>query len=253
MEATDEMVEEVLRSERMIVNSLLSKLDRTSKIISDWLKRNTRGRSIKVELPTSTQRKVRAAMGRNFNSHIITANNIAHAKKNHGIDGLKNTANSIPLRDEDFALMPYIMVAPDYVTRGSFDSSGIESIRFYKTLSNGYVVVEEKEQKNSPDDMETITMWAEQSTNVPNARNMRPSDSTSKPADVIDNTTARTVIISQDDVAKIRKDAEIVVSSDVKTEFHRVFHGSGAKFDHSYMGTGEGYQAFGWGTYVSGG
>ena len=34
----------------------------------------------------------------------------------------------------------------------------------------------------------------------------------------------------------------------------RVYHGSGAlfdKFDHSFMGTGEGNQAFGWGTYVS--
>lgn len=34
----------------------------------------------------------------------------------------------------------------------------------------------------------------------------------------------------------------------------RAYHGSGAKFDafdHSYMGTGEGAQAFGWGTYVS--
>ena len=37
-------------------------------------------------------------------------------------------------------------------------------------------------------------------------------------------------------------------------EMMTVFHGSGAKFDkfdHSYMGTGEGAQAFGWGTYVT--
>ena len=37
-------------------------------------------------------------------------------------------------------------------------------------------------------------------------------------------------------------------------EFHRVFHGSGAKFDkfdHSHMGEGEGAQAYGWGTYVT--
>lgn len=36
--------------------------------------------------------------------------------------------------------------------------------------------------------------------------------------------------------------------------FSRVYHGSGAKFDrfdHSFMGTGEGAQAFGWGTYVT--
>ncbi len=40
----------------------------------------------------------------------------------------------------------------------------------------------------------------------------------------------------------------------VSPEFHRVYHGSGAKFDrfdHSFMGTGEGSQVFGWGTYVT--
>lgn len=37
-------------------------------------------------------------------------------------------------------------------------------------------------------------------------------------------------------------------------EFMQVYHGSGAKFDkfdHSFMGSGEGAQAFGWGTYVT--
>ncbi|MBQ6694328.1 MAG: hypothetical protein IJN24_05605 [Bacteroidaceae bacterium] len=40
----------------------------------------------------------------------------------------------------------------------------------------------------------------------------------------------------------------------VSAEFSRVYHGSGAKFDrfdHSFMGMGEGAQAFGWGTYVT--
>jgi len=32
---------------------------------------------------------------------------------------------------------------------------------FYKDPENGYVIVAEKELKNSPDDMETITMWAD--------------------------------------------------------------------------------------------
>ena len=38
------------------------------------------------------------------------------------------------------------------------------------------------------------------------------------------------------------------------TRFRSVYHGSGAefdKFDHSFIGTGEGNQAFGWGTYVT--
>ena len=39
-----------------------------------------------------------------------------------------------------------------------------------------------------------------------------------------------------------------------ESRFRVVYHGSGAefdKFDHSFMGTGEGNQAFGWGTYVT--
>lgn len=221
--ATPEMVQAVMgneNAERQAVNDGLSRLERISKIITGWLKNNTRGRSIEVELPVLTQRKIRAKMGRDFDSHVITANNVAHSKKNHGINGEKITDNSIPLRDEDFALMPYVMIAPDRVERGSFDTAGRESIRFYKNLSNGYVVVVEKEQKNSPDDMETITMWAELSANVPNARNMRPSNSTSKPANV-DETDARTVIISPDDVAKIRKDAENAILNDIKIEKSR--------------------------------
>ncbi|MBR4294145.1 MAG: hypothetical protein IKT53_04080 [Bacteroidaceae bacterium] len=207
VEATPEMVQAVLGAEMMSVNDRLSQLEKVSKIVANWLKNNVRGRSIKVELPLATQRKIRAKMGRNFGSHVITANNVAHSKKNHGENGIKNTENSIPLRDEDFALMPYIMVSPSYVERGSFDSKGSESVRFYKILSNGYVVVVEKEQKNSPNDMETITMWAELSANVPNARNMRPSKSTSE-----------TVTISPDDAAKIRKDAENAIRADVKVE-----------------------------------
>ena len=44
-------------------------------------------------------------------------------------------------------------------------------------------------------------MWAELSANVPNARNVLPS-----------STTSKTVTISPDDVAKIRKDAENAIS-----------------------------------------
>ena len=205
-------------AQRQVVNSRMSKLDKVSRAIMNWLKNNTRNRRFEIELPAATQRKIRKEMGRDYDTHSITANEIAHSKKNHGVNGIKNTSNSIPLRDEDFALIPYIMTSPSYVERGSFSTDGSESIRFYKTLSNGYVVVVEKEQKNSPDDMATISMWAELSANVPNARNMRPSNSTSKPATVANNTGAGTVIISPDDVAKIRKDAENAILFDTKVE-----------------------------------
>lgn len=49
---------------------------------------------------------------------------------------------------------------------------------------------------------------------------------------------------------------EIVANAteELNIRFRRAYHGSGAdfdRFDHSFMGTGEGAQAFGWGTYVS--
>ena len=50
------------------------------------------------------------------------------------------------------------------------------------------------------------------------------------------------------------KGTKLLSASENVPEFMKVFHGSGAKFDkfdHSFMGTGEGAQAFGWGTYVS--
>lgn len=244
------------QGEQVRTQTMIDGLEKAANFIAESVKGKKRNQRITIELPSTTIRKIRNVLGRNFDSHNITANSIIHAKKNHGIGGNKITNNSIPLRDEDFSLAPYIMTAPDVVEKGSMDASGRESIRFKKNLSNGYAVVVEKEQKNSPDDMETITMWAElSSSNVSDARTkIRPLSSTSQPANEYRKTNARTVIISSDDAAKIRKDAEDAIKADAKLREHRVFHGSGAdfdRFDHSHMGEGEGAQAYGWGTYVT--
>lgn len=47
---------------------------------------------------------------------------------------------------------------------------------------------------------------------------------------------------------------ELADEVDEQVMFHRTYHGSGAKFDkfdHAFMGTGEGAQVYGWGTYVT--
>ena len=224
------------------LNSAASSLAKAASTIKDWLTNNKRGKTFRLELPMRTSRMVREVMGRDFESHNITANGIAHAQKNHGINGAKLNEKSIPLTKEDMELLPYIMTAPDYVRRGSNDATGRASVRFYKELSNGYVVVAEKEYKNSPDDMETITMWAEKSDKATNAqRNAAP------------DTHVQNAILDID-VAKIHKDAEDAIANDVKVRENRVWHGSGTDFeafDHSHMGEGEGSQAFGWGTYVT--
>ena len=224
------------------LNSMASSLAKAASTIKDWLTNNKRGKTFRIKLPLRTSRMVREVMGRDFESHNITANGIAHAQKNHGVNGAKLNERSIPLTKEDMELLPYIMTAPDYVRRGSNDATGRASVRFYKELSNGYVVVAEKEYKNSPDDMETITMWAEKSDKATNAqRNAAP------------DTHVQNAILDID-VAKIHKDAEDAIANDVKVRENRVWHGSEADFetfDHSHMGEGEGSQAFGWGTYVT--
>ena len=230
------------RGERVRTQAMLDGLAKAADTIHSWIKGNKRGRVFTIELPESTQRKIKEAMGRDFDSHNITANGIAHALKNHGVKGNKLNKNSIPLREEDAELIPYIMTAPDYVKKASTDVSGRESVRFYKELSNGYVVVVEKEYKNSPDDMETITMWAETSSEATNARQ-----------EAVPDTHVQNAILSTD-AAKIRKDAETAIENDRKIREQRVYHGSGAdfeSFDHSHMGEGEGAQAYGWGSYVT--
>lgn len=68
------------------------------------------------------------------------------------------------------------------------------------------------------------------------------------------HSTSETIVISEADAAKIRKDAEDAIRNDEKISQHKVYHGSGADFDafdHNHMSEGEGAQAYGWGTYVT--
>ena len=214
----------------------LSDLQKAERFIVEGLKSNRRNGHFLIELPSKVKRMVRNAMGRDFDSHVITIGGIRHGLKNHGVSGDKLSLRSIPIREEDAALIPYIMTAPDYVRKGS-TLNNRDSVRFYKTLENGYVVVVEKEWANSATDLETINIWGELSDAV----NVRKD-----PEQNVRNAT-----IGRSDAAKIRKDAETAIKNDEKISLHKVFHGSGndfERFDHSHMGEGEGAQAYGWGT-----
>ena len=240
----DEKAQQVLdevngRGAQVRLQAKLSALSKAAKLIHNWIANKARGKIFTIELPEATRRMIRNVMGRDFDSHNITIDGIRHGLKNHGVEGKKLNANSIPIREEDAELIPYIMTAPDYIKKGS-EKNGRDSIRFYKTLTNGYIVVIEKEFDYSIDDMETINVWAELS-DVTNAHGTLDS-------------TSETITIGRSDAAKIRKDAEDAIRKEEKLREHRVFHGSGAEFDafdHSHMGEGEGAQAYGWGTYVT--
>ena len=223
------VLDEAKISDDIRTHAMLSSLVKAANVIRGWLANNKRGKSFTIELPTATQHMVRRAMGRDFDSHNITANGVAHAQKNHGVGGQKLNKKSIPLTKADMELIPYIMTAPDYVRRGSDDVSGRVSVRFYKELSNGYVVVAEKEYKNSPDDMETITMWAEISDKATNAQRKTAPD-----------THVQNAILDID-AAKIRKDAENAIAKDQNIREHRVYHGSGVRFFRTSNGEAYGF------------
>ena len=190
---------------RYSIPARLQQLNKAEEFIKSSIQGKRRNKSFKITLPTVVLKEIKKVLGRDFDSHNIDANSFVHAKKEHGINGQKNNMSSIPLRDEDFALAPFIMVAPDMVQKGNMDAAGRESVRFIKNIDNGEVIVVEKEQKNSPDDMDTITMWADLSSNVLDARQRRPL-----------STTSETVVISSDNIAKIRKDAEEAIKKDVE-------------------------------------
>lgn len=210
-------------------HAMIASLTKAAYTIRGWITGNKRGKSFTIELPETTRIMIRRVMGRDFDSHNITANGVAHAQKNHGVGGQKLNKKSIPLTKADMELIPYIMTAPDYVRRGSDDVSGRVSVRFYKELSNGYVVVAEKEYKNSPDDMETITMWAEMSDKATNAQRKTAPD-----------THVQNAILDID-AAKIRKDAENAIAKDQNIREHRVYHGSGVRFFRTSNGEAYGF------------
>ena len=189
----------------------LGGLKKASDFILSFLKGGTRQRSSKFEIPERANRLAEKAIGHKINSHTINANELTHAKKRHGVNGSANTENSIPLRDEDFSLMPYIMSAPTRVVKGSMSSNGTESVRYEKDLSNGVVIVVERDGRFDVSDMENITMWAQKksATNVTVAP--RASHSTSE-----------TIVISEADAAKIRKDAEDAIRNDEKLRKQKV-------------------------------
>ena len=228
-----------LKAYNVQFQKIKNSLDKAERFILKGLQEKRWKDTFKIELPQKTQQMVKNAMGRDFDSHVITISGIRHGLKEHGVGGKKITERSIPIREEDAALIPYIMTAPDYVRKGSTKNNR-ESVRFYKTLKNGYVVVVEKEFDNSIDDLETINIWGELS-DVSNAQGTLLR-------------TSETPTIGTSDAAKIRKDAENAIENEGKIQEHRVWHGSGNEFDafdHSHMGEGEGAQAYGWGTYVT--
>ena len=178
----------------------IENLHKASTTINKWIKQNKNGK-FKIELPSFVEKKIENTIGRHVDVHKIDSKGIRHSIKNHGKKGRKVGKQDIPILDEYYMLIPYIMVAPDRIEKGSDDLS-MESVKFIKKLSNGDLIVVEKESINNPDVFETINMWGKLS-DVVNAKSP--------------NIHVRNVLISTSDVAKIIKDAELSIIKDKKS------------------------------------
>lgn len=221
-EANKNTQKSLIEEARLQIKQKMSDLQKAETTIKGWVENKKRGKSFEIKLPTQTQKMVKRAMGKDYDSHNITANGIAHGFNNHGERGKKLGPNSIPVRKEDAVLIPYIMTAPDRVEKGSTDVRNRESVRFYKNLSNGYIVVVEKERINSSDDMETISFWIEMSSEATNAQR-----------NVVPDINVRNAILSTD-VAKIRKDAETAIEKDVENSVKAQYSLQGAFYSNAH-------------------
>ena len=190
----------------------LDGLRKASGFIQSFLEGKLKQKGVRIDIPERANRLAERAIGHAINSHRINGNELTHARNRHGLNGTANNVNSIPLRDEDFALMPYIMFSPTRVVKGSTATNGTESVRYEKDLSNGIVIVVEREGRFDVEDMENITMWAQKkpATNVTVAQGASHS-------------TSETIVISEADAAKIRKDAEDAIRNDAKVREHASF------------------------------
>ena len=171
--------------------------------------------NLTLRIPDKINERVCELMGKKVSKYKIQSTSFQHIFDRHGINGEANNEHSIPIRPENLSLIPYILTAPDRVYKGSTDKFGNESVRFEKQLQNGYVLVVEKEnlkiqKENSPITMETITMWAESSSNVMDVHQGCPPCITSE-----------TVVIGSNDIAKIIKDAENAIREDVKKQIDK--------------------------------
>lgn len=113
------------------------------------------------------------------------------------------------INDKDFKTIEEMSYSiEDIINNGTIDFKDGDKVVIKK---DGYVVtirknVRQNGKKNSPQDMDTITMWADVSDRVNNA-------SRRNPAVHVQN------VISTMDAAKIRKDAELAIEKDEKTDF----------------------------------
>ena len=237
---------------RVSAQAILSNLNDVANFIRKHVTK-ARGGQKEIFVPQSVNRKTENILHHKVKKHLIDVGGLNHAYKNHGENGKKLGEGDIPLAKEDMELAPYILIAPDEILPGS-ESYGRQSVRYVKHLSNGKIIYIEAEGNLDGDELVSKNMWANidphnrptqkvvdaHSKSAPKLTSenvtLKEDESSSNGADAHSKTgmspaiDARNVIISTEDAAKIRKDAETAIENDRKMHENAEKYANGAKF-----------------------
>ena len=248
---------------RVSAQAILSNLNDVANFIRKHVTK-ARGGQKEIFVPQSVNRKTENILHHKVKKHLIDVGGLNHAYKNHGENGKKLGEGDIPLAKEDMELAPYILIAPDEILPGS-ESYGRQSVRYVKHLSNGKIIYIEAEGNLDGDELVSKNMWANidphnrptqkvvdaHSKSAPKLTSenvtLKEDESSSNGADAHSKTgmspaiDARNVIISTEDAAKIRKDAETAIENDRKMHENAEKSANGAKFLRTPDGEAYGY------------
>ena len=237
---------------RVSAQAILSNLNDVANFIRKHVTK-ARGGQKEIFVPQSVNRKTENILHHKVKKHLIDVGGLNHAYKNYGENGKKLGEGDIPLAKEDMELAPYILIAPDEILPGS-ESYGRQSVRYVKHLSNGKIIYIEAEGNLDGDELVSKNMWANidphnrptqkvvdaHSKSAPKLTSenvtLKEDESSSNGADAHSKTgmspaiDARNVIISTEDAAKIRKDAETAIENDRKMHENAEKSANGAKF-----------------------
>ena len=248
---------------RVSAQAILSNLNDVANFIRKHVTK-ARGGQKEIFVPQSVNRKTENILHHKVKKHLIDVGGLNHAYKNHGENGKKLGEGDIPLAKEDMELAPYILIAPDEILPGS-ESYGRQSVRYVKHLSNGKIIYIEAEGNLDGDELVSKNMWANidphnrptqkvvdaHSKSAPKLTSenvtLKEDESSSNGADAHSKTgmspaiDARNVIISTEDAAKIRKDAETAIENDGKLYENAEKKSKKAKFFVTPNGEAYGY------------
>ena len=171
--------------------------------------------------------------------HSVDNSAMRHIINRHGNKEQESARGQIAITSEDFKAIPSIIYNPDFVAFGGKNRNGKDIIIYGKNMPDGSSIYIE-EVRTGKKTLATNSMRKYKSGVDSSSFAKRVSNAHStNPGNVI--------VVSKDEIVKAQQQVPDVL-------FQPAWHGSPSdfeNFDLSYLGTGEGVQAHGWGVYVA--